>query len=294
MVETHAIPVYHTIAEVRAAVASARRAGQTIGCVPTMGALHAGHAELVRSAAAETSYVIVTVFVNPTQFGPNEDFDRYPRTLAADVECAASAGAACVFAPSVAEMYPRPFFSFVDVEQLGQELCGQSRPGHFRGVCTVVLKLLNICQPDVAIFGAKDAQQARILLAMVRDLNLPVTVKIAPTVREPDGLAMSSRNRYLSEQNRHNAPKIYQTLQLIHQMVACGETDVSAIVQRFRQEFQAMPDVRIDYVSCVDDRTLQVVETISGPTLFGVAIFFGATRLIDNIVLNVPIDRTSS
>ncbi|MCI0700955.1 MAG: pantoate--beta-alanine ligase, partial [Planctomycetia bacterium] len=202
-------PIVTTIAEVRTTVDAIRRMGKTIGLVPTMGALHEGHAALVRAAKSASEFVVVSIFVNPTQFGPKEDFGKYPRTLEADQKLCGEAGADLIFAPTVEEMYPANSFTFVEVGKLGDHLCGASRPGHFRGVCTVVLKLFNIIRPDLAHFGAKDYQQSRIIAQMVRDLNVPVAVRVEPTVREPDGLAMSSRNRYLSEQERAVAPRIH-------------------------------------------------------------------------------------
>ena len=216
-----------TIAGVRAAVATAKAAGHTIALVPTMGALHAGHAELIRVAKRRAGFVVVSVFVNPTQFGPKEDYGKYPRTLETDRAISTEAGADLIFAPSAAEMYPDGFASFVEVAKLDEVLCGPRRPGHFRGVCTVVLKLFNILRPDIAVFGAKDAQQCIILKRMVRDLDVPVEMRIEPTVREADGLAMSSRNRYLSDTDRALAPRIYSALQSVQQRAAAGEFDVA-------------------------------------------------------------------
>jgi pantoate--beta-alanine ligase len=275
--------VVTTIAEVRAAVADARRAGKRVGCVPTMGALHAGHIELVAGAKRETDFVVTTIFVNPTQFGPKEDFGKYPRTLAADVQLLDAVGCDLVFAPAVEEMYPEAF-TYVDIQKLGDHLCGPSRPGHFRGVCTVVLKLFNIVLPDVAVFGAKDAQQARIIMRMVRDLNVPVTVRIAPTVREPDGLAMSSRNRYLSQAERAVAPKIYESL-LATRERAKAEPDVRRLEVELRERLAAIPGARVDYASIVDDATLQPLIRIDCPALAAVAVFMGTTRLIDNVTI---------
>ncbi|QEL13601.1 pantoate--beta-alanine ligase [Limnoglobus roseus] len=274
--------VVTTIAEVRAAVAEHRRAGKTIGCVPTMGALHAGHIELVRIAKQSTAFVVTTIFVNPTQFGPKEDFSKYPRTLDADVNLLAAVDCDLVFSPSVDEMYPEAF-TYVDIAKLGDHLCGPRRPGHFRGVCTVVLKLFNIVLPDVAVFGAKDAQQARIIVRMVRDLNVPVSVTIAPTVREADGLAMSSRNRYLSPDERAVAPQIYRALQAI---AASGEPNVAKLEAELHAKLTAIPGARVDYASIVDDETLQPIATIARPALVAVAVFLGTTRLIDNVTLS--------
>src|SRR5689334_12727243 len=209
---TMPLQLLHTIPDTRRAVAAARAHGQVVGLVPTMGALHEGHASLIRLARRQCGFVAVSVFVNPTQFGPKEDFTRYPRTLPDDLKLCEREGADLVFAPEPAAMYPPGFRTFVEVTELGEHLCGSSRPGHFRGVATVVLKLLNVVQPDRAYFGQKDAQQARIIRQMVRDLDVPTEVVVAPTVREPDGLALSSRNRYLDPAQRRHAAALYQAL----------------------------------------------------------------------------------
>jgi pantoate--beta-alanine ligase len=278
-------PLAATIAEVRAAVAAARRGGQTIGFVPTMGALHEGHAALIRAARRDAGFVVVSVFVNPTQFGPNEDFARYPRTLDADRQIAGEAGADLVFVPGVEEMYPPGAVTFVEVGKLGDHLCGPRRPGHFRGVATVVLKLFNIVLPDSAFFGAKDAQQARIIGQMVRDLDVPVEVRVEPTVREPDGLALSSRNRYLAPAERAAAPAIYRALQAVRAKGAAGEQDVAALERQLAADLSAIPGARIDYASIVDADALQPLPRLDRPALAAVAVFLGTTRLIDNIPL---------
>jgi pantoate--beta-alanine ligase len=266
-------PVVNAVAEVRTAVNSERLAGKTIGFVPTMGALHEGHAALIRAARAASDFVVVSIFVNPTQFGPKEDFAKYPRTLEADQKICAEAGANLIFAPTVEEIYPERSVTFVDVKELDAVLEGASRPGHFRGVCTVVLKLFNIVQPDRAHFGAKDYQQARIIRQMVRDLNVPVAIQVEPTVREPDGLAMSSRNRYLSPNERSLAPSIYKALQVV------GARATNAALA-------AIPGSRIDYARIVDADTLQAMTRLDRTALAAVAVFLGTTRLIDNIVIN--------
>jgi pantoate--beta-alanine ligase len=279
-------PVVATIAEVRAAVAAARSRGLTIGFVPTMGALHEGHAALVRAARQGTGFVVVSIFVNPTQFGPNEDFTRYPRTLDADRAVCGEAGADLIFAPTAEEMYPTDSLTFVEVTVLDEGLEGPSRPGHFRGVCTVVLKLLNIVLPDVAYFGQKDAQQARIVRQMVRDLNVPVRVQVEPTVREPDGLAMSSRNRYLSAGERSAAPGIYATLCATRDRALAGETDVGRLEAELTAQLAAIPGARVDYARVVDAHTLRPLGRLDRPALAVVAVFLGTTRLIDNLLLN--------
>src|SRR5262245_30683243 len=278
-------PVVTTIAEVRAAVAAARGRGLTVGFVPTMGALHAGHAALVRAARAGTGFVVVSIFVNPTQFGPSEDYAKYPRTLDADRAVCAEAGTDLVFAPAVEEMFPARSVTFVEVTELDRELCGPRRPGHFRGVCTVVAKLFNIVLPDVAFFGQKDAQQARIIQKMVHDLNFPVRVQIEPTVRESDGLAMSSRNRYLSPSERAAAPGIYKVLQAVQARARAGEIDVARLESVLAAELAAIPGARVEFARIVDADSLRPLARLDRPAVAAVAVFLGTTRLIDNIAL---------
>ncbi|HET6576577.1 MAG TPA: pantoate--beta-alanine ligase, partial [Fimbriiglobus sp.] len=281
-------PVVPTIAEVRAAVAAARARGLTVGFVPTMGALHEGHAALVRAARQGTGFVVVSIFVNPTQFGPREDFARYPRTLDADRVMCGDAGADMIFAPTAEEMYPTDLLTSVEVAKLDEVLEGASRPGHFRGVCTVVLKLLNIVLPDVAYFGQKDAQQARIVRRMVRDLNVPVTIQVEPTIRESDGLAMSSRNRYLSAAERAVAPLIYSALRTARDRALAGETDATRLESALAADLAAIPGARVDYARVVDADTLRPLSRLDRPALAVVAVFLGTTRLIDNITIPRP------
>jgi pantoate--beta-alanine ligase len=279
------LPVVATIAEVRSAVAAARAVGKRIGFVPTMGALHRGHGELIRAAKKACDFVVVSVFVNPTQFGPKEDFAKYPRTLDSDRQLSADAGGDLIFAPTPAEMYPDGSVTFVEVTQLDQVLCGPRRPGHFRGVATVVLKLFNIVLPDVAVFGAKDAQQAIIIRRMVRDLNVPVTVQVEPTIREADGLAMSSRNRYLSAEDRALAPKIYEALRATQARAAAGEFDVARLESGLHAAVAAIPGARVDYANILDADSLTPMTRLDRPALAAVAVFLGTTRLIDNVIL---------
>jgi pantoate--beta-alanine ligase len=278
-------PVASTVAEARAAVTAARVARHRIGLVPTMGALHRGHGELIRAAKRACGFVVVSVFVNPTQFGPKEDFAKYPRTLDADRQLTADAGGDLIFAPTAAEMYPDGFVTFVEVTKLDQVLCGPRRPGHFRGVCTVVLKLFNIVAPDVAVFGAKDAQQSIIIRRMVRDLDVPVTVQVEPTIREVDGLAMSSRNRYLTADERAVAPKIYEALRAVQTRAAAGETDVARLESALRASLEEIPGARVDYASILDADSLSQIGRLERPALAAVAVFLGSTRLIDNVIL---------
>lgn len=278
-------PTVTMINAVREAVAAARCAGKTIGFVPTMGALHEGHAALVRAARGTSGFAVVSIFVNPTQFGPDEDFARYPRTLEADQKVCSDAGADLIFAPSVEEMYPEQSVTFVEVKELDTVLCGASRPGHFRGVCTVVLKLFNIVGPDVAHFGAKDFQQARIIRQMTRDLNVPVEVRIEPTVREADGLALSSRNRYLSASERAAAPRLYRALQAVRERALAGEIDVARLESALRTDLEVIPGARVDYARIVDADTLRPIGRLDRPAVALVAVYLGTTRLIDNVVI---------
>jgi pantoate--beta-alanine ligase len=250
-----------------------------------MGALHAGHASLIRAARAKTDFVVVSIFVNPTQFGPNEDFNRYPRTLDADRELCAAVGTDLIFAPSPGDMFPAGFCTEVTVKGLEDHLCGPHRPGHFRGVATVVLKLFNIVLPDVAFFGQKDAQQARVIGQMAQDLDLLVKVETIPTVREADGLAMSSRNRYLDADQRRRAAGLYRALEAVKQLVAVGERDVCKLEAALSAELASTPGGKVDYARIVDAMTLQPIEVLERPALAAVAVFLGTTRLIDNITL---------
>jgi len=278
-------PLARTIAEVRAAAADARAAGRSIGLVPTMGALHAGHGQLVTAAKALAPFVVVSVFVNPTQFGPAEDFAQYPRTLDADRALVSAAGGDLVFAPTAEEMYPPGTGAFVEVPKLDAGLCGPRRPGHFRGVCTVVLKLLNIVTPDVAVFGQKDAQQAIILKKMVADLNVPVRMHIEPTVREPDGLAMSSRNRYLNADERALAPRIHEALRMVQARAAAGEADAARLESALLAAVTAIPGARVDYANILEAEHLSPMGRLDRPALAAVAVFIGTTRLIDNVII---------
>jgi pantoate--beta-alanine ligase len=259
--------------------------GNTIGLVPTMGALHAGHASLIRAAHDSCGFVAVSIFVNPTQFGPNEDFVRYPRTFDADCTLAAAEGADVIFAPSVEELYPAGAATFVEVEGLGGRLDGQSRPGHFRGVATVVSKLLIAAEPDRAFFGQKDAAQVAVIRRMTTDLRLATEIVVCPTVREPDGLAMSSRNIYLSVVERAQALTLSRAIHSIEALVAQSERRADVLIAAARSTFAAEPAVRVDYIALVDWATLEPVEVAVPGTLFAVAAHVGATRLIDNTIL---------
>lgn len=265
------------------AVRAWRGSGE-LGFVPTMGALHEGHASLVRRSAAENARTLVSIFVNPTQFGPNEDLAKYPRTLEADLKLCEQAGASAVFTPNNEMMYPPGFCSWVTVEGLGDRLCGASRRGHFKGVTTVVSKLFHIVEPTRAYFGQKDAQQALILRRMVRDLDMPLELIVCPIVREPDGLAMSSRNRYLSEDERRRAVGLSKALFQAQRMFQAGTTAAAVLRGQLIITLEEYVD-KLDYAELVDADSLQPVTEITGPTLIAVAAWVGGTRLIDNVIV---------
>ena len=269
----------HTVREVRDFLESKTN----IGLVPTMGALHAGHVRLMEIARRESDVLAVSIFVNPLQFGPNEDYSRYPRTLSHDLEICERNNVGLVFAPSVEEMYPLPQLTSVEVGRLSEHLCGKFRPGHFRAVATVVIKLLNIVQPQRAYFGEKDIQQLTIIRRMVTDLNLNVTIVGVPIVREIDGLALSSRNKYLTAEERKFAPTLYRALQEAASRIRTGEKDASKVREAALSLFVNSPLIRVEYLEIVDPDELQPVATISGPVRIAGAIWVGATRLIDNV-----------
>ncbi len=283
--------ILRTVEELRRWSRAARRRAAAhencvVALVPTMGALHAGHASLIRAAAKSCSSVAVSIFVNPTQFGPNEDFAKYPRSFVADCELAAAEGAAAVFAPPVEEMYPVGAETFVEVEGLSGRLDGASRPGHFRGVATVVTKLLLAAEPDKAFFGQKDAAQVAVLRRMARDLRLGTEVVVCPIVREADGLAMSSRNAYLSAEGRRQALALSRAVRRVEALVKHGERRAEALIAAARATFAIEPKVRVDYIELVDWATLEPVETAAPGALFAVAAWVGETRLIDNTILS--------
>ncbi|MFQ3610177.1 MAG: pantoate--beta-alanine ligase [Fimbriimonadales bacterium] len=279
--------ILRTIAEVREWVAQQRRAGRAIHFVPTMGYFHEGHLSLMRRAREEGGAVIVSLFVNPLQFAPNEDLARYPRDFERDRQLAESVGVEALFFPEVSEMYPEGYQTVVRVPKLSAPLCGRSRPTHFDGVATVVMKLFHIVTPDRAYFGQKDYQQLRIIQQMVLDMNLPITIVPCPIVREPDGLAMSSRNVYLTDEERQRATILYQSLCWAEAQVRAGERDAHALREGVTQRIASEPLARIDYVEVVDAQTLEPVERIEKPTLIAVAVFFGKARLIDNMVVSL-------
>jgi pantoate--beta-alanine ligase len=271
-----------TITEIRTCVNQARAAGKTVGFIPTMGALHVGHVSLIQAAAGRCDFVVVSIFVNPTQFGPGEDFEKDPRPIEKDLAICEENGVEAVFAPSRAEMYPRQNLTWVTVEKVSEPLCGRFRPGHFRGVA----KLFNIVGADLAFFGQKDAQQVAVIQRMVADFNMPLEIVVCPTVREPDGLAMSSRNQYLSPQERKEATVIYRSLRRSAELIREGETDAARITGQMCEILRQAPALRIEYVSLVDAESLEDLGQVKGKVLVAVAGRLGSTRLIDNIVVD--------
>lgn len=272
-------------ADVKTQVEAWKRAGKSIGIVPTMGYLHEGHRSLIERAAAENDHAVVSVFVNPTQFAPGEDLQSYPRDIDADAALCRDAGAALLFHPAPEEMYAPDFCTFVDMDAVSKGLCGASRPTHFRGVCTVVAKLMNLARADRAYFGQKDAQQLAVVRRMVRDLDMNVDVVGCPIVREPDGLAKSSRNTYLSPDQRAAAVVLSRAIEQGRRLVDAGETDAKRVLGVMRAAIEEQPLARIDYLEAVSWDSIEPVETLEGPTLVAMAVFIGSTRLIDNFII---------
>jgi pantoate--beta-alanine ligase len=277
--------IVESVAEMRALARAWARGGKRIGFVPTMGYLHEGHLSLVRESRSRADVTVVSIFVNPTQFGPNEDFQKYPRDPEKDAAYLERGGVDCLFHPDASEIYPPGYRTYVEVHGLQDRLCGRSRPGHFRGVVTVVLKLFEIVRPDLAFFGAKDAQQVLIIRRMAADLDLDVEVVTCPLVREADGLALSSRNAYLSPEERKAALALSTGLRWAEKAVAAGERDAGRLVAGVRSVLEAEPLARIDYVEAVDTETLEPVAEVRGEVLLALAVFIGSTRLIDNVRL---------
>lgn len=286
------IEVLNRVGEIRAATDAARRSGLTVGLVPTMGALHEGHLALIRACRKECGLAVVSIFVNPVQFGPGEDFHHYPRDIGRDARLAAGAGADVIFAPAATEIYPPGFRTRVEVAGFSRVLCGRWRPGHFRGVATVVLKLFTVVTPDRAWFGWKDAQQLIIIRRMARDLALPVVITGLPTVREADGLALSSRNRYLSPADRARAPVLFRVLERVRTGVERRGLPLGSALCEARARLEAEPGLRLQYLSAVNPETLRPVSgRRPGQVLVLAAVFLGGTRLIDNVFLSVPGSR---
>lgn len=282
--ERRTMKIAYTVEDVKSQVREWKKEGLTVGLVPTMGYLHEGHESLIKRAVAENDRVVVSVFLNPTQFAPNEDLASYPRDFEADTKLCEGAGAALVFHPEPSEMYAEDACTFVDMTAVTKELCGKSRPIHFRGVCTVVNKLMNISMADRAYFGQKDAQQLAVIRRMVRDLNMNVEVVGCPIIREADGLAKSSRNTYLSEEERKAGLVLSQAVKLGQKLVAEGEESAAAVTGAMSELISAEPLAKIDYVSMVSWDSIEPVETIEGPVLVAMAVYIGKTRLIDNFI----------
>ena len=286
--------VIRSIQEMYKLSESARKEGKIIGFVPTMGYLHEGHLSLIRIARKRCDLLVVSIFVNPTQFGPNEDLNSYPRDFERDSKLCEKEGVDVIFAPSAEEMYPDGYSTWVEVKgPVTEVLCGAFRPGHFRGVTTVVAKLFNIVQPHFAVFGQKDAQQLVVIKKMTRELNFPVEIVAAPTVREKDGLAMSSRNEYLNEDERKVAPKIYQSLILAKNMLLSGERDTEKIKNEMRKFLESAKLIKIQYIDIVDADTLKPLKNAQGRVMVALAAFLGRARLIDNIIVDLDKEKTN-
>ena len=276
-----------TIYDIRQIVSEVGKKGKSVGLVPTMGFFHEGHLSLIREARKDCDVVVVSIFVNPVQFSPGEDCERYPRDLIRDEKMAEEEKVDFIFAPGVSEMYPSGYSTFVEVEHLSEVMCGKSRPAHFRGVTTVVAKLFNLIQPDIAYFGQKDAQQAVIIRKMTVDLNMDVEIKVLPVVREEDGLAMSSRNTYLNKEERKAAAVLYRALLKAEEKIIAGGKDVSEIRKRMSEIIESEKTARIDYIAIVNPQNLKEKTVMDGPTLIFLAVWIGKTRLIDNIIVSL-------
>jgi pantoate--beta-alanine ligase len=281
----HLLEIIRSVAGMKARSRAVRDDGSVLAFVPTMGYLHEGHINLVRMAVELAEFVAVSIFVNPTQFGPSEDLDRYPRNFDRDRALLEEAGADLVFAPEASDMYPEGFATVVHVERMGEKLCGAFRPGHFDGVCTVVAKLFNIVRPNLAVFGQKDGQQVAILERMVADLDMDVEIVRGPTIREADGLALSSRNSYLTKEERRQAPVLHEALEHARGLYEAGETDTERVISEIRSMIGSKAAANMQYVSAVDWKSLEDRPTLVPGTMIALAVFFGKTRLIDNIVL---------
>ena len=272
-----------TIKDVTDNIKAARSQGKTVGLVPTMGALHIGHISLIEKAKKQTDYVVVSIFVNPTQFGPAEDFEKYPRQLEDDLEICKKAGVDLVFAPDTKQIYPNKNLTWINVDKLTEPLCGKSRPGHFRGVTTVCAKLFNIVLADKAFFGQKDAQQAAVIKRMVSDLNMPLKIVICPTIREQNGLAVSSRNKYLTEQQKAQATLIYKSLQKAQSLIKADTKNPKVVIKEMQKILNQADSMTIEYIEIVNAETMQSLNRITGKVLIAVAVKIDSTRLIDNI-----------
>ncbi len=276
-----------SIEQLRKTIAQYRRGKKTVGFVPTMGFFHEGHLSLMRKAKKDNDICVVSIYVNPTQFGPKEDFKNYPRDIKRDSSMIKKENVDILFIPSNNVVYPNSYLTYIDVEKVSLPLCGHFRPGHFKGVATIVAKLLNMVQPDVMYLGAKDAQQVVVLKTMVKDLNFPVEIKVVETKRETDGLAMSSRNKYLSEKDRQEAAVLFQALQDAKNLVRSGERSVNKITSLIRSKMRKQTSGKIQYVECVDANSLEKLNRLQGNVLIALAVFFGTTRLIDNVTISI-------
>jgi len=279
--------IIKTVKEMQAEAEKLRQAGRVIGFVPTMGYLHEGHLSLVRIARERADVVIVSIFVNPTQFGPNEDLEKYPRDFERDERLAEEAGADIIFYPSEKEMYPAGYLTYVTVDEITKTLCGASRPTHFRGVITICAKLFHAVKPHLAVFGQKDAQQAVVIRRMVKDLDFDMEIVVGPIIREEDGLAISSRNSYLSPEEREEALSLHQSLKMAEEMVRKGERRTRDIVDKMRKLIEEKKRTQIDYIDVIHPETLKPLEMIENRALIALAIFVGKTRLIDNTIVEV-------
>ncbi len=279
--------IISAVTEIREIIKEWKRNGLKVGLVPTMGYLHEGHLSLIKKAVSENDRVVVSIFVNPTQFGPNEDYETYPRDINKDSALCESAGADIIFHPEVSEMYPKGACTYVNMTGLTDALCGKSRPTHFQGVCTVVSKLFNITTPDNAYFGQKDAQQLAVIKRMVKDLNFDINITGCPIIREEDGLAKSSRNTYLNEEERKAALVLHSAITCGQSLVNDGERNASVVINRMKDIINAEPLAKIDYVEIVDMNTMESVSVIQGEILCAIAVYIGKTRLIDNFIANV-------
>jgi pantoate--beta-alanine ligase len=281
------VEILKTIKDARSYISELKKQGKSVGLVPTMGYFHDGHLELMRRSLKKGHETIVSLFVNPTQFGPSEDFDSYPKNLQRDLDLAKEIGVKAVFMPAINDMYPKGYKTYVEVEDLSNVLCGEHRPGHFRGVATVVLKLFNIVKPDEAFFGQKDGQQVIVIKKMVQDLDLDIPIEVIPTVREEDGVAMSSRNAYLSPVERQAAPILYQTLKLLEEMILEGERNVSLLLEAGKNNILKEPLADLQYIDIRSTDDLSPLEELKGEFMIAMAVKVGPARLIDNIVLRI-------
>lgn len=284
---SNGVKIIKSIEEMRDISNKIKQEGRSIGFIPTMGALHVGHLSLIQQAKKENDFVIVSIFVNPAQFGPKEDFRKYPRNLKLDAELCKKAGVNIIFSPKATPMYPNEYKTFVNVESLSEVLCGKFRAHHFRGVVTIVNKLFNIVNPDAAYFGQKDAQQSIIIKRMAQDLNMAVRIKVLPIIREADGLALSSRNKYLNHNERKDAPVLYQALLTAEKLITRKERSSAVVIRKMKQLIVQKKSAKVQYIEIVDAKNLSTLNRIKGKVLIALAVWIGKTRLVDNIIINI-------